>query len=92
MHKLIHGGPVYTDIKDIQKCQIQFYNKLYSEKKKKKKKDLPEENIETYFGENEKNLSDIESERLEVELQYSELANVLKSMKNGKKALDKTDL
>ena len=78
MNKLIVDVTEYTEIKDILNCQTQFYSNLYTENN-----DLTDENIETYIGENEKKLSDIEAWNLEGELEFGELAYVLKNMKNA---------
>ena len=77
MNKLIVDGTEYTEVKVILNCQTQFYNNLYNENN-----DLTDENLETYIGKNEKKLSDIEAWNLEWELEFGELAYVLK---NGKK-------
>ena len=76
---LVDDGDEFTETKDILNCQTKFCSKLYSENS-----DLTDENNETYVGENEKKLLDIESETLEGELNYTELAEVLKNIKNGK--------
>lgn len=78
--KLIdEDGKEYTETKDILNLQKDFYKKLYS-----KNEDLNEENIEMLIGENSEKLSDLDSEKLEGEIKYSELLQALKNMKNDK--------
>ena len=80
IHKLVNTeGEEFTSTADILKCQTDFYKDLY---KKVDSKDNV--SIQSVLGDNDKKLSDKESQDLEGEILYSELAFALKNMKNNK--------
>lgn len=80
INKLVEeDGSEYYNTKDILNCQKQFYKKLYDENV-----NVNNEEIETVIGENKNKLSDFEAKQLEGEITYTELALVLKNMKNNK--------
>ena len=72
-------GEEFNSTADILKCQTDFYKDLY---KKVDSKDNV--SIQSVLGDNDKKLSDKESQDLEGEILYSELAFALKNMKNNK--------
>ena len=80
IQKLINAeGEEVTNTADILKYQSEFYKNLYKETNSDKKI-----SIQSVLGENETKLSDKDSQDLEGEIAYSELAFALKSMKNDK--------
>ena len=80
IQKLINAeGEEVTNTADILKYQSDFYKNLYKETNSDKKI-----SIQSVLGENETKLSDKDSQDLEGEIAYSELAFALKSMKNDK--------
>ena len=62
-------GEEFTSTADILKCQTDFYKDLY---KKADSKDNV--SIQSVLGDNDKKLSDKESQDLDGEILYSELA------------------
>ena len=60
--------------------KLKIYSNIYSENN-----DVTDESIETYIGENEMKMSDIETEKLGEELEFGELAYVLKKYEKWKK-------
>ena len=79
IHKLVNtegGGGEFTSTADILKCQTEFYKDLYNKVDSKDKV-----SIQLVLGDNDKKLSDKESQDLEGEILYSELAFALKNMK-----------
>ena len=77
--KLVNTEGGFTNTADILKCQTNFYKDLYKQCDHK-------DNIalQSVLGENESKLSDKDSQDLEGEILYSELASALKNMKNNK--------
>ena len=75
--KLINTeGEEFTNTADILKCQANFYKDLYAQEKLDRNI-----SISSALGENDKELSDKESQELEGEISYSELTFALKNMK-----------
>ena len=64
---------------DILEVQKNYYKNLYKEEI-----EIDDTPIEAIIGTNPKQLSPKESDELEGELKYKELAEALKSMKNSK--------
>ena len=60
-------------------CQKEFYKNLYTENS-----EINDEEIDSVLGDNSNKLTDSESNRLEGEIKYTEMAQALKNMKNGK--------
>ena len=81
IHKLVNTeGEEFTSTADISvKCQTNFYKDLY--KKVDSKNNV---SIQSVLGDNDKKLSDKESQDLDGEILYSDLAFALKNMKNNK--------
>lgn len=80
IHKLVNAeGEEFTNTADILKCQTNFYKDLYKQSDHK-----DNITIQSVLGENESKLSDKDSQDLEGEILYSELAFALKNMKNNK--------
>ena len=80
IHKLVNTeGEEFTSTADILKCQTDFYKDLY---KKVDSKDNV--SIQSVLGDNNKKLSDKESQDLDGGILYSELAFALKNMKINK--------
>ena len=80
IHKLVNTeGEEFTNTADILKCQTNFYKDLYKQCDHK-----DSITIQSVLGENESKLSDKDSQDLEGEILYSELAFALKNMKNNK--------
>ena len=73
-----NGEEVY-ETKDILEVQKNYYKNLYKEEI-----EIDDTPIEAIIGTNPKQLSQKESDELEGELTYKELAEALKSMKNSK--------
>ena len=80
-NKIIESdGTEYSETKEILKCQQKFYENLYSDISN----DVDGNPIEDIVGENENNLSNDESQKLEGDIKLGELSNSLKNMKNDK--------
>lgn len=80
INKLVDdNGSEYSETRDILNCQKEFYKCLYSENIEIN--DVP---VSQILGNNPNKLSNIESEKLEGEITYEELAKALKHMKNNK--------
>ena len=78
IHKLVNTeGEEITSTTDILKCQTDLYKDLYNKVDSK-----DNVSIQSVLGDNDKKLSDKESQDLEGEILYSEFA--LKNMKNNK--------
>lgn len=80
INKIIEdNGTEYTETKDILNSQKRFYEQLYEENN-----ELDDRPIESVIGENNNKLLNIEAEKLEGKILYTELAQALKHMKNEK--------
>ena len=72
-------GEEFTSSSDILNCQKRFYEKLYDTTNI-----IDERTINSISGENYNKLSNVDAEKLEGEILYSELTQALKNMKNDK--------
>lgn len=80
INKLVEeNGEEYIHTDKILNFQKEFYKCLYTENT-----DVIDGEIETVIGENHSKLTEAESEGLEGKINYSELANALRNMKNNK--------
>ena len=77
--KIIDDDKEYTSTEEILNSQTMYYKTLYSEKI-----NIDDNPIETILGENKLKLNDQDTNSLEGEIKYSELAVALKNMKNSK--------
>ena len=77
--KIIDDDKEYTSTEEILNSQTMYYKTLYSEKI-----NIDDNPIKSILGENKIKLNDQETNSLEGEIKYSELAEALKNMKNSK--------
>ena len=77
--KIIDDDKEYTSTEEILNSQTMYYKTLYSEKI-----NIDDKPIEMILGENKSKLTDQDTNSLEGEIKYSELAEALKNMKNSK--------